>query len=104
MSKLISQDAMFCGGSLFGMMKPGSGELTFRMKASRPTDRTRKALDELVGAGLISVEPFNQFGGLVYRPLTQFKRPSEAMAKRVGHWPITEPIPALLSKGGNHDQ
>lgn len=99
MAKLVSQDAMFLGGSMFGLMKPGGGKLTFRMVESRPTKRTQDALDELVKAGLISVEPFNRYGGFVYTPLIAFKRPSATLAKRVGKWPITERLALQSSKG-----
>lgn len=94
MARLISSDAMFLGGSLFGLMQPGKGQLTFKMIESRPSKRTQDALDELVKAGLVSVEPFNRHGGFVYTPLVTFKRPSMALTKRIGRWPITEPIEA----------
>ncbi len=102
MVKLISQDAMFLGGSMFGLMEPGKGKLTFQCAESRPTKRTQAALDELVRAGLVTVEPFNRHGGFVYTPLIAFKRPSAALTKRIGKWPITEPIAgrAALADGG----
>jgi len=80
--KLISSDAMFLGGSMFGLMEPGKGKLTFQMRESRPSKRTQNALDELVKAGLVSVEPFNSHGGVTYTPLTSFKRPSQALEAR----------------------
>lgn len=89
---VISQDAMFLGSSLFWMMRPGEGKLTFQMVENRPTARTQAALDELVAAELVSVEPFNRFGGVTYTPLAPFKRPSAALTKRVGKWRVVEPI------------
>jgi len=105
--KLISSDAMFLGGSMFGLMEPGKGKLTFQMRESRPSKRTQNALDELVKAGLVSVEPFNSHGGVTYTPLTSFKRPSQALTKRVGKWPLTEPIAAgriALAEEGREDE
>lgn len=92
MSKLISPDAFFLGCSMFSMMEPNEGKLTFQMRESRPTARTQRALDELVKAKLVAAEPFNKFGGITYTPLVRFKRASMAAAKRAGSWPITEPI------------
>ena len=94
MAKLICSDAMFLVGFLFVLMQPEKGQVTFKMNESRPSKRTQDALDELVEAGMVSVEPFNHYGGFVYTPLVSFKRPSTALAKRIGHWPITEPIEA----------
>lgn len=102
--KLLSPDAMFLGSSLFSMMTPGDGKLTFTMRESRPTARTQRALDELVRTKLVFVEPFNELGGVTYRPLAIFPRPSAAAAKRAGKWPITEPIAGrrlLTQEDGN---
>lgn len=102
--KLLSPDAMFLGSSLFSMMTPGDGKLTFGMRESRPTARTQAALDEMVKAKVVSVEPFNDLGGLTYRPLVSFRRPSQSLARRVGKWPITEPIAGrrlLTQEDGN---
>lgn len=90
--KLLSTDAFFLGGSLFSMMTPGEGELTFAMRESRPTARTQAALDELVKAKVVTAEPMNDIGGVTYRPTVAFPRPSQAMAKRIGPWKIAEPI------------
>lgn len=56
-------------GAWFGLMRPGKGELTFSLGQSRPSDQAQAGLDELVAAGIISVEAFNRYGGLVYRPM-----------------------------------
>lgn len=95
--KLLSPDAYFLGCSLFSMMEPEVGTLTFGMRESRPTQRTQNALDELVKAKCARVEPFNDFGGVVYTVLVKFPRPTERLAQRAGRWPITE----ALSKGSD---
>lgn len=90
--KDLSFDAQYLAGSLFAMMVPGEGTLTFGMKQSRPTQRTQAALDELVEKGAVSVRPFNQFGGFVYTPQQRFKRPTKAQEIAAGKWNITEPV------------
>jgi hypothetical protein len=82
----ISADAKFLAASLFSMMKPGEGKLTFGMEENIPSPRTQAALDEMVVAGLVKVEPFNHLGGLVYTPLVEFRRVAK---KPTGSWPIT---------------
>lgn len=91
--KLLSPDAMYLGSSMFSMMEPNNGKLTFAMQERVPSPRTSAALDELVSLGLISVSPFNQVGGVVYTPLVQFPKRAKAPS---GPWPITverEPRP-----------
>jgi hypothetical protein len=57
-------------GCWFALMKPNSqSTVTFHLQKSKPTPRTETALAELVGKAVLSVEPLNEFGGLVYRPL-----------------------------------
>ncbi len=41
--------------------------MTFQMIDARPSDRYQAALDELVENKMLMWEPFNQFGGLVYK-------------------------------------
>ena len=41
--------------------------MTFHMIDARPSDRYQAALDELVENKMLMREPFNQFGGLVYK-------------------------------------
>lgn len=60
----LSDDAKMLVGSLFGM---GKTKLNFGMVEYRPTARTKAALDELVSAGVLAVEPLNSAGGLSYR-------------------------------------
>jgi hypothetical protein len=84
----LSADAKFFGASMFSMMVPGEGKLTFQMVTSKPSPRSQAALDELVAAGLVMVEPFNSKGGIVYTPLVEFKRAKAP----VGDWPITVPV------------
>lgn len=86
----LSADARYLGHALFGPMLPGIGKVTFQQTTTTPSPRTQAALDELVAAGLLSVEPFNRYGGLVYRPLVTFPRAKEPP----GDWPITVPIDA----------
>lgn len=88
----ISADALFLAGSLFNMMEPGIGSLTFRMQESRPTARTQAALDELVAVGAVNAKPFNDIGGVVYTPMRRFDRTTKKQAKAAGKWPIVEPI------------
>lgn len=85
----LSADAKFFASSMFWLMVPEKGKLTFRMAESRPSPRSHAALDELVAAGKVKAEPFNRFGGVVYTPLVAFKRPGKAPP---GAWPITVPI------------
>jgi len=91
----LSEDAKFFGASMFSLMEPGEGKLTFKMIESVPSPRSQAALDELVAAGLVAVEPFNHLGGVVYTPLVTFKRPGKVPA---GAWPITIPRPAPAQK------
>lgn len=92
----LSFDANCIAGAWFGMMTPGKGDLTFELRTVRPSNRALDALAELVGAGIVSVEPFNRYGGLVYRPLVDcswgydFLR--EHHADPAIKWPITQPI------------
>lgn len=86
---MLSADALWFAGSMFSMMRPGHGQLTFRMQESRPSLRSQAALDELVAANLVTVEPFNQFGGVVYSPAVEFPR---QVGVPVGPWPVTVPI------------
>lgn len=64
----LSFDAKAVAGGWFGLMVPGKGELTFELVSQRPSDRAQAALDEMVRAGMLAVEP-NRAGGLVYTPL-----------------------------------
>ncbi len=92
----LSADAKYLGYSMFSRMM-ARGSVTFKMVESRPSDRTQAALDELVAAGLISCEPFNRFGGVVYKPLGSFK-PAKCPP---GPWPVVVPtIPAPPEEGG----
>lgn len=68
----LSKEARAVLGAWFGM--GGDTTLTLRLQQSRPTEKAQAALDELVAAGILAHEPFNQFGGIVYRP-TRETRP-----------------------------
>jgi hypothetical protein len=85
----LSADALWFAGSMFSMMRPGHGKLTFRMQESKPSPRSQAALNELVAAKLVTAEPFNQFGGVVYTPAVEFPR---QVGIPVGAWPVTVPI------------
>ncbi|CTQ75938.1 hypothetical protein [Roseibium alexandrii] len=71
-------------------------EMTFKMIEARPSDRYQAGLDELVKRNLLTVEPFNQFGGLVYKKVPEadyspymkwfWENPEK------GKFPITTPI------------
>lgn len=60
-------DAKVLAGSSFGMGMKTS--VTLMQRESHATARTQAAFDELVERGVVAVEPYNEFGGLVYRPL-----------------------------------
>lgn len=96
----LSPDALYFAGSMFFLMTPGEGELTFKMVESRPSDRSQAALDELVAEGLVSAEPFNRFGGMTYRPLVEFPRATKTPD---GPWPVTVPIADRLALEANHE-
>ncbi len=85
----LSDDAKLFGSTMFGMMIPGEGTLTFKMIDSAPSPRSQRALDELVMAGVVSAQPFNSQGGVVYTPLIEFPRIRNTPR---GAWPITVPI------------
>ncbi len=90
----LTFDAKMVAGAWFGLMDPGKGQLTFSLAELRPTDRALDALSELVAAHLLSVEPFNRYGGLVYRPLTNFRWAFKLLVEHDGDpaikWPLTE--------------
>lgn len=66
----LSDDAKVIASCWFGNMRVGGqSELTLHLRESRPAPRTQAALDELVNRGAVSVEPYNRYGGVVYRPL-----------------------------------
>lgn len=63
----VSFDAKVLAAAWFGMgMKT---TVTTHLRESRPAARTQQAIDELIAKGVVSVEPFNEFGGRVYKPL-----------------------------------
>jgi len=78
-------------------MSSNSGKLTFHMVESKTSPRSQAALDELVKENLVKVEPFNDFGGVVYTPLVQFSRPGKAPA---GKWPVTIPVHSTTNVEG----
>lgn len=92
----LSFDAKCVAGAWFGMMTPGKGDLTFQLRTARPSDRALAALAEMVAAGVIEVEAFNRYGGLVYRPLVDCRWGYDFLRKHEDDpaikWPITQPI------------
>lgn len=81
----LSFDAKGVAGAWFGMMVPGKGDLTFQLQNAKPSPRAQAALDELVTKGLVSVEAFNRYGGLVYRPLARFDMAMEWLGSNLDH-------------------
>lgn len=69
----MSDMAKAVAGAWFGSMVPGKGDLTFHLNEARPSDDAQRGLNELVAAGAISVEQFNNVGGLTYRPLVDMR-------------------------------
>lgn len=65
----LSFDAKCVLGAWFGV--GGKTVVTLHLRESEPAPRTRAALDELVSKRILSKEPFNQFGGEVYKPLIE---------------------------------
>lgn len=90
----LSEDAQRVGAAWFGMMNPSQDHctLTFQMQKSRPTERAQTALDELVEAGLVAQEPFNQFGGVIYRPIWNFSELGKKEMKRFFEGDDRDPI------------
>lgn len=92
----LSDDAKAVAGGWFGLMNPGGGELTFALVQNKPTARAQAALAELVAAGVISVEQFNRFGGLVYRPLFDCRTALYWLGRNENNpaakWPLVEPV------------
>lgn len=65
----VSFEAKAVAGAWFSLMSLGRGELTLQLGQLKPADKVQAALDEMVRARFLSVEPLNEYGGLVYRPL-----------------------------------
>lgn len=65
----LSDNAKAVGYAFFST---AANKVTFHLKTHGPSPECQAALDELVAKGFATVEPLNQFGGLVYRPTTSF--------------------------------
>lgn len=94
----LSDDAKAVAAAWFSMLGSKS-ELVFHMKDSRPSQRSAKALAELVGKGVVSVEyKINGYGGMRYRalidcrPALKWAMELEGDAKAAVSWPLVEPI------------
>lgn len=92
----LSADARYFGSSMFWLMSPNAGKLTFHMVESKPSPRSQAALDELVAAKLVKVESFNELDGVAYTTMVQFSRPGKAPS---GKWPVTIPIRPSTQEG-----
>lgn len=92
----LSFDAKAVAGGWFGMMVPGKGDLTFQLQSVKPSERAQNALDELVWEGLVNVEPFNDYGGLVYTPLVRFDVAMRWLGTQIDNpaikFPLVEPV------------
>lgn len=92
----LSHDAKMIAGAWFGLMAPGKGELKFELRNVRPSNRAMDALAELVRAGVVNVERFNRYGGLVYTPLVDCRWGFDFLRENADNpdakWPITEPM------------
>lgn len=73
-----------------------ANQIAFHMIEAKPTARTQAALDELVKEGILTVEPYNQAGGKLYKKTGHF--PFEQPATKKMHdsigkgFTITEPV------------
>lgn len=65
----LSDNAKAVGHAFFPTVE---SKATFHMQKSGPSPECQAALDELVAKGFATVEPFNKFGGVVYRPTVSF--------------------------------
>lgn len=89
----LSEDAMALLGSLFGFGAVGMA-VTFKMAENRPSERTQKALDELVDSEWLSMTSLNGHGGVIYT-LLRYAHWAQVQYVRQEFrpsWPITEPI------------
>lgn len=96
--QVLSHDAQLVGAAWFGLMRPERGELKFHMREYKPTARAQAALDELVEAGLIRREKFNNHGVIRYVPQWNFHSLftkfviGRLAGDRADDFPLTEPI------------
>lgn len=94
----LSDDAKALAGVWFGMTAPGKGAVTHHLRELKPTARTQAALDELVEKRVISVAPFNKYGGKVYRPLVSCWPAWQWVGKNLADrpldlsWRLMEPV------------
>lgn len=91
----LSFDAKVVAGACFGMMGLNSS-MAFQMKEGRPGKRCKAALDELVSAGVLSVETINGYGGVEYHPIKDcspaFKWVMERQEDPAIKFPISVPL------------
>ena len=92
----LSDEAKCVASAWFGMMSPGKGELTFELQGRKPAAWAQKGLNELVREGFVSVEPFNKYGGLVYRPMVDchwaFRWFARNTKHPLGKLPLTDAV------------
>lgn len=88
----LSDDAKTVCGVWFGMGY--KSVLNLHLRESQPTPRCKIALDELVSKKVLAVGPFNQFGGLTYKPLIDTRPLLAWLIKRedkLGNFALMEP-------------
>lgn len=106
--EVLSEDALVVAAAWFSMAGPGGSTLTFQMRESRPTARSQAALDELVDAELIEVQPFNRYGGVEYRNKFNFHSVTKEIIREVlfnkdrESFPLTEPMPSDSGTGDSN--
>lgn len=94
MTATLSDDAKALAACHFGLMgEIGKSQIVFHMVEYRPTARCKAALEELVAAGILTVErDINLCGGVRYtlaKDCSEYRR----FANR-GNFAMAEPIPA----------
>lgn len=91
----LSTDAKIVAGALFAFPSGSNGtELIFANRENRPTERTRKALNELIAADFVVREKPQRAGEERYRGLPQCSifRKFAARAPEAKHFDICEPV------------
>lgn len=92
----LSDDAKAVAGAWFGWMTAASEGLTFLMRETRPAERSQRALDELLAAGVI--ERVEVYGppAVTYRPRKACRQYLAWLRKNEGradiNWRLVEQI------------
>lgn len=90
----ISDDAKMLLACTFML---GMTDLTYRMQESRPSDRAKAALDELVSKGVLLKEKINMAGGIGFKPkgfdLSSLKPWfTKNQRRKELHFPLAQPL------------